>query len=79
MWDAIGFFLISNFRILCRIRTKNKNKAFVPGNAGTVGLPPQAINMCVPLYTFSRTLMFPSGVKTAWPGIYSTLSYVLHN
>jgi len=76
MGGYIGLISI-NFRILCRIL--NKIKVFVPGNAGTVGLPPQAINMCVPLYTLSPTLMFPSGVKTAWPGMYSTLSYVLYN
>ena len=45
-----------------------------PGKLGIVGLPPLAIRMCLPLYTLSPTLIFPSGVKTAWPRIYSTSS-----
>lgn len=45
-----------------------------PGKLGTVGRPPMAIIMCLPLYKLSPTLTFPSGVKTACPAIYSTWS-----
>ena len=49
-----------------------------PGKLGIVGRPPQAIRMCLALYTLSPTLTFPSGVNTAWPTTYSTLSFEIN-